>query len=251
MCLFRLSGLFVFAPVLGSPAIPMRIRSLLCIVFAVALYPTVPASYQMPIELNLASIAWAVTSEALIGITIGLLATLPMYAIQLGGLIIGHQIGIGLASVYNPALDTEGDVVGQFLLFLALAVFISLGGLESVFNALAITFANVPLGGLRASDAPLELFVGLIASGMEVGMRVAAPVLCIVLAETIAAGFIMKTMPQLNIMTIGFAVKILIAMIALIGSIHAIEMLARQDIIFTLNIMLEWAASPTAGRGGN
>lgn len=247
MCLFRLSGVFVFAPVLGSPAIPIRVRTLLCIVFAVALYPSVPPAYQTPMEFNLATMAWAVASEALIGITIGLLAALPMYAIQFGGLIIGHQIGIGLASVYNPALDMEGDVVGQFLLFLALAVFISIGGLESIFGALAATFANIPLGGLRATDAPLELLVGLVASGMEVGLRVAAPVLCIVLAETIAAAFIMKTMPQLNIMTIGFAIKILIALTALIGSIQAIEMLAREDVIATLNAAFNWASAPIGG----
>lgn len=249
MCLFRLSGLFVFAPVLGSPAIPMRIRTLICIVFAVALYPTVPPSYQTPMEFNLAAIGWAVASEALIGITIGLLAALPMYAIQFGGLVIGHQIGIGLATVYNPALDMEGDVVGQFLLFLALALFISLGGLESIFTALAATFSNVPLGGLHAAHAPLELLTGLVASGMEVGLRVAAPVLCIVLAETIAAAFIMKTMPQLNIMTIGFAMKVVIAMFALIGSIRAIELLAQEDILRTLEAIFNWSAA-AAGAGG-
>jgi len=248
MCLFRLSGVFVFAPVIGSPAIPLRIRTLLCIVFAVAIYPTIPAQYQTPIELNLATLGWAVISETLIGITIGLIAALPMYAIQLGGLIVGHQIGVGLASVYNPALDLEGDVIGQFLLFLALAVFISVGGLEIMFGALAVTFTNVPLGGLRMVDAPLDLLVGLVSSGMAVGLRVAAPVLCIVLAETIASGFIMKTMPQLNIMTIGFAIKIIVAMIALIGSVHAIEMLARDDIFATLNALMDWSRNV---RGGN
>jgi flagellar biosynthetic protein FliR len=247
MCLFRLSGLFVFAPVLGSPAIPIRIRSLLCIVFAVALYPTVPAPYQTPVEMDLFSLGWAVASEALIGITIGLLAALPMYAIQLGGLIIGHQVGIGLATVYNPALDMEGDVIGQFLLYLAMAVFVAVGGIEITFSALATTFTNVPLGGLAPAEAPLELLVGLVSSGMTVGLRVAAPVLCIVLAETIASGFIMKTMPQLNIMTIGFAVKVVIAMTALIGSIQAIEMLAREDVLQTLNALIDWSHSAQGG----
>ncbi len=248
MCLFRLSGVFVFAPVLGSPAIPMRVRTLVCLVFAVALYPAIPPSQQAPFELDLFTIGWAVASEAMIGIVIGLLAALPMYAIQLGGLIVGHQIGVGLASVYNPALDLEGDVIGQFLLYLALAVFIALGGLEIIFGALATTFANVPLGGFHLSRAPLDLLVGLVASGMTVGLRVAAPVLCIVLAETIASGFIMKTMPQLNIMTIGFAIKVIVALTALIGSIHAIEMLAREDILSTLNAMLDWSQTV---RGGN
>ena len=82
---------------------------------------------------------------------------------------------------------------------------------------------------------------------MEIGLRIAAPVLCIVLAETIAAAFIMKTMPQLNIMTIGFAMKVVIALFALIGSVRAIEVLTQQDIIATLDAIANWAA--TAGGG--
>ncbi len=247
MCLFRLSGLFVFAPVLGSPAIPMRVRGLMCIVFAVALYPTIPAEYQKPVEMDVMSLGWAVASETLIGVSIGLLAALPMYAVQLGGLIIGHQIGIGLANVYNPALDLEGDVVGQFLLFMAMAIFVSLGGLEVLFGALAHTFASVPLGGLSPAEAPLELLLGLVSSGMAIGLRVAAPVLCIVLAETLASGVIMRTMPQLNIMTIGFAIKVIVAMIALIGSIHAVAMLNREDTVMTLEAILDWARAAQGG----
>jgi flagellar biosynthetic protein FliR len=102
------------------------------------------------------------------------------------------------------------------------------------------------MGGLAPADAPLDLLVGLVTSGMEVGLRVAAPVLCIVLAETIASGFIMKTMPQINIMTIGFAMKVIIAMTALIGSIQAIEMLAREDVLHCLNALIDWSG-PAAG----
>ncbi|MBX3406326.1 MAG: flagellar biosynthetic protein FliR [Phycisphaeraceae bacterium] len=241
MCLFRLSGLFVFAPVLGSPAIPARVRALVCAVFALALYPTLPEESMNPVAFDGLSLAWAVAGETLIGVVIGLLAALPMYAVQLGGMLVGHQVGVGLANVYNPALDTEADVIGQFLLYMALAVFVAIGGLEAVFIALASTFAHVPLGGFAASDAPLDLFVGLTASGFGIALRIAAPVMCIVLAETLAAGFIMKTMPQMNVLSIGFAVKIIVALIALIGSLGAVHALAGDEVARSLRAMLEWA----------
>lgn len=254
MCLFRLSGLFLFAPVLGSPAIPGRVRALLCASFALAIYPTLPPASMAPVEFNGVMLAWGVASETMIGLIIGLLAALPMYAVQLGGLLVGHQVGVGLANVYNPALDTEADVIGQFLLYLALAVFVAIGGLEAMFIALGATFAHIPLGGFAATDAPLDLFVGLTASGFEIALRIAAPVLCIVLAETLAAGFLMKTIPQINVMSIGFAVKIVIAIVALIGSLGAIQTTAADDIQQTLHAMLEWAgwfsaASPAIGEG--
>ena len=65
--------------------------------------------------------------------------------------------------------------------------------------------------------------------------------MCIVLAETLAAGFIMKTMPQMNVLSIGFAVKIIVAMIALIGSLGAVHALAGDEVARSLRAMLEWA----------
>lgn len=276
MVLFRLSGLLLFAPALSSPLIPARVRALLVGMFALALYPTIPASQQVPIDLDWMSLGIAVVGETLIGLVIGLLAALPMYAVQLGGLVMGQQMGLGLANVYNPALDIEGDVVGQFLLYLALAIFLQIGGLDAAFLAVAKTFANVPIGAILLAPPPvvpdpsllgttadiaatgqvaapsafssisfsaLDLLSGVIASGFELALRISAPVLCIILLETIATAFIMKTMPQLNIMSIGFATKVVLALLGLVLAFRAIAHVTHDDVEQSMSRMVEWAES--------
>ena len=259
MVLFRLSGLFVFAPAVSSPILPGRLRVLVCAVFALAIYPTIPVEQQngAAIRMDWMSLGVGVISETLIGLVIGLVAALPIYAVQLGGLIMGQQMGVGLANVYNPALDIEGDTVGQFLLYLALAMFLSMGGLDLLFLTTAETFRHVPIGaillqpGVAGADPPhavfsgacLELIEGVVSGGFELALRVAAPVLCIIMVETVATAFLMKTMPQLNIMSIGFATKVLVAFLGLIVSMRAIGFVMSEDVSQTGGTILQWAES--------
>lgn len=242
LVLFRLSGLLIYAPILSTPLIPARARVMFIMMFALALYPTLNIIPARSIEsVTLLSLAPAVIAETLIGLTIGLLAALPMYAVQLGGQVIGQQIGLGLAGIYNPALDTESDVVGQLLMFIALAIFTSIGGLEWMFLALASTFAHLPPGAAVTALPPLDLMVGIVSSGFEMALRVSAPILCIILLETIASAFLMKTLPQLNIMALGFGIKVLLAFTVLIWSIGALSEAIGQDITDTLRAVSAWA----------
>lgn len=246
MVLFRLSGLAVFAPVVGSPLIPARVRLLLMFMFAIAVYPTLPSDQQAPMHLDLLSLGPAIAAETMIGLTVGLIAALPMYAVQLGGQVMGQQVGMGLAGIYNPALDTESDVIGQMLLFVAITIFAAVGGLDLLFSSVVHTFARVPVGHALGVQPPLELLTGVVSSGFEMALRVAAPVLCIIMVETVGTGFLMKTLPQLNIMTIGFAAKVVLAFLVLAWAIGAMGDAIADDIGRTIDVITGW----TTGMGG-
>lgn len=241
MVLFRLSGLFVFAPMLSSSIIPARARVLFAVVLTLALYPMLPSAQQAPIELDLLRLAPAIAGEVLVGVVIGLLATLPIFAAQLGGLIVGQQAGFTLGQIFNPALEIEADAFGQLFQFLAIFIFVAMGGLEILFLSVATTFARVPIGEAGGHLAPLDLMLGLVSSGFELAMRVSAPVLCLILIETIVTGVLSKSMPQVNIQSIGFATKIIAAFLALIASITAIEHAINDDVVATTDRIVEWA----------
>jgi flagellar biosynthetic protein FliR len=108
-------------------------------------------------------------------------------------------------------------------MYMALAAFVALGGIEVLFVSLLSTFDRVPIGGFAITHLPLDTGVGVLSSGVELGVRVAAPVTCMVFLLMIAMGFVMKTMPQINILSVGFTVKILFGLgmvAAALGSMH-------------------------------
>ena len=240
---FRLAGLFVFTPVLANRSLPGRFRVLLVVMFAAAIYPMLPGAAQVAPDAALIDLAPMVVRELLIGLIMGFLAAMPIYALDLSGYLISHQMGLGLARVYNPDLESETDTTGQLVMYLGLGAFVALGGLEALFLSLADTFRFVPLGGgPGVSQVPLDLIVGLIGSGFELAVRVAAPVLCIIFLLMIAMGFVSKTMPQINIMSVGFTVKIVFGLAMLTASLTAMQQATAEEIHRVLRLAVGWAS---------
>ncbi len=239
LVLARIGGIFLFAPALGSPIIPARIKGLIVVALTFVVYPSVAAT---PIAgpVDLISLAPMMLGETLIGLSIGLIVAIPVMSVQMGGLLIGQQMGLGLGTVYNPAIDADGDVIGQVLFYLALAIFMAIGGLELIHIAVMRTFEHVPLGAFTTGQAPLELLTGVVASGYALAIRVAAPVLCIIMLETISTGVLMKTVPQLNVLTFGFPIKIIAASTMLIAALPFIDQAVRGETIAVIDSVFLW-----------
>ncbi|MCB9848448.1 MAG: flagellar biosynthetic protein FliR [Phycisphaeraceae bacterium] len=239
--LCRLGGLFIFAPALGSESIPMRLKAMIALVMTAAVYPLVSGAAMCVGDVSLPQLGWLVFTETLVGLSIGLMATLPIVGLQVGGALMGHQMGLAAAQVFNPTLDTEADTVGQLMLFVGLAVFLSIGGLEAMHLAVAHSFDRIPIGGFGADRAPLAMIVGALQSGFELAFRVGAPVFCIMLVESVGTGFLMKTVPQLNILSFGFPLKILLGVFTLIAALGAVSLAGGEEVERITRMFLQWA----------
>lgn len=242
LTLARIAGLFLFAPVLGSPIIPVQIKALLALGLTLAVYPTL-GPVETAVPLTTLTAAPLIAVEVLFGLVIGLIASLPIISVQMGGLIAGQQMGLGIASFYNPAIDTEGDIAGQLLFFMAVAIFLGLGGMEAMHGAVVRSFELTPAGGLAWEMAPVELLAGMVTAGFELAIRVAAPVLCVIFLETVAVGMIMKTVPQMNILSFGFPVRILAGVSAMYASAAAIADATTGDVQRTMRETRAWVES--------
>lgn len=240
--LTRITGLFLFTPMLSSNSIPRMYKALLAFMFAIAIFPFVPVQV-LPATLDFASLAPMLFTELLIGIVIGLVAGLPMVAIQMGGYIMGYQMGLSLAQSFNPELDTNSSVIGQLLFYLSIFIYISVGGFEMIFTILADSFHTINSGAFGAGDVPLDLVLSVLNSGFDLALRVASPVMGVVSMLMIAMGFIMKTMPQINIMSIGFAIQILAGLSIMVVLIGTIAMVAGDEMIHVLELLNAWVQS--------
>ncbi|MBL8764906.1 MAG: flagellar biosynthetic protein FliR [Phycisphaerae bacterium] len=258
LVVFRLGGLLVFSPLLSSAAVPGAARVLLVAALAAAMFPVVPPVFWgagREAGLDLLTLLLAVMGEVALGALLGLMASLPIMGVQLAGHLAGLQMGFGLSGVYNPMMESESDILGELLAYVAIGVFLSMGGLEAMFVGVASTFASLPAGGFVASMSPRELFVGLLSSAVALGVCVSAPVMCVIVIETVASALIMKTMPQINIMSIGFAAKIMLGLGMLAVSIFALREAMGAEVEHGLREVVRWAAGlgarvgEGAGRG--
>lgn len=238
----RLTGLFIFTPMLSSGSIPFQFKALLAFMFALAIYPFVPP-IPLDASVDLVQLVPLLFAELLIGIAIGLVASIPLLAVQMGGYIMGYQMGLSLAESFNPELDSNGSVSGDLLFYMAAFIFIGFGGLEILFATLAQSFRTAPVGMFTAGDVPLDLLLAVLTSGFDLALRIATPVMVIVSMIMIAMGFVMKTMPQINIMSIGFAAKIIAGLAILLVSINAVGTIAGDEILDTFDRLGVWVRS--------
>ncbi len=228
LVLFRIAGIFFMAPVFGSTTIPVRYRMLLSVAVACCVYPMLiePGRQALPNVMPIVTngmFFWtmgaAVAMEMLIGILIGFGATLPIFGMQVGGRIIDQQMGLGIAGVYNPEVGEEVGIISEFFFMLALAIFVIIGGHRVVLTTLVGSFNHIPLGQFVVGGNVIDLIVGLCHAMFELGLRVSAPLLCLFFMLTVSMGFIARTVPQLNILSIGFTVRIVCGALIVIGAL--------------------------------
>ena len=249
LVLTRITGLFLFTPLLASRSIPTQFKALLSFMFAIAIYPFVPLQ-ALPETVDLYSLAPMLFTELLIGLVIGLIAGIPMMAIQMGGYVMGYQMGLSLAQSFNPELDTNSSVIGQLLFFMSIFIYISVGGFETIFIILTDAFHTIASGTFVFSATPLDMLTEVLNSGFELAIRVAAPIMGVVSMLMIAMGFIMKTMPQINIMSIGFSIQILAGLSILALLIGSVAIVSGDEMVHTLELINTWVQSFAASGGG-
>ena len=250
LVIFRMGGLLIFAPILGSSVIPARMKVALSFGFGLAAYPALLASGAVEPGLPLAlwSLLPLIALEIALGATIGFIASMPLLAMQVGGLMMGQQMGLGFARFYNPAVEDEADILAQLLLFLTLMAFFAVGGHEGLFLAVLHSFEHVPLGGFTP-DLGLDLICGLFVAAFETAMRVAAPLLTIIMLETVALGFVARSVPQLNILSLGFPLRILVGFIVVMLGLMVIHDVITDDIAATFDAIFDWLQAQGDGHG--
>jgi flagellar biosynthetic protein FliR len=241
----RIGGLMLYGPVFGSNVIPVRVKVFLAFLLGAACYPTLGAAHleRMQAMPGLWELVPLVALELLIGIVIGYVAALPLIAVQTGGLVMGQQMGLGFARFFNPAIEDEADVLGQILFFMVLAGFLLIGGHEAMLLAMLRSFEHLPPGHFAVNGDLLDMINGLLRSAFELALRVAAPVLALIFLQSAALGYISKTVPQLNILSLGFPLRIMVGILMITLGLVVINDVMMDGIDEMLAALFNWIDS--------
>jgi flagellar biosynthetic protein FliR len=241
LVLTRLSGLFLMVPVFGPRAVPLRVRALLAVGMAALVTPT---HWSAPVvaPANLLELAVLVGREAALGMMLGLGVLILLAGLQLAGAIVEQMSGMQLADVLSPSTDTNVPVFSQLLELVALAVFLAIGGHRQVFGALLDSFQWMPPGQVRLSSDWLAALSDLMTQSFSLGIRAAAPVVIALLLAVLIQGLISRTLPQLNVMAVGFSANALLLLATLSLSLGTAAWLFQEQAETAIQFMREAVA---------
>jgi flagellar biosynthetic protein FliR len=190
--------------------VPIRIRAALAAIIATLIFPLVGS--QVPAEASLGMIATAGVGELMIGVTVGLGVSLLLMGAELAGLIVGQQAALGLAQVFNPNLNTESSIMGQLYSIAFMFVFLIAGGHRAALEAVLDTYQVIPLLTFQLDEQALLLLIEILMASFMLAIRVAGPVLIALFLTETSMGFLSRTIPQLNILTVGFSLRVVTAL---------------------------------------
>jgi len=243
LVLARIGGMAVTAPLFSAAAVPAPIRAILALALAVIV---APAQLDAPVAglTTAADCLIAFGVEALVGMALGLGAAILISAAQLAGQLIAQAGGLALAEVFDPGLGAEVPVLSQLLYFFALSIYLVVGGHRLLVSGLLDTFAALPLGAGRLPGPLADTLVTLVTESFSLSIRAAAPAIIALLTATIIIGMISRTLPHLNVLTLGFGLNTIVAFGALALALGSVAWLFEDQIQPTMSLVLRAIVSP-------
>ncbi len=230
----RISGLFAFFPFFSHANIPISLKTAITIFMVIFLYPLLPA---LTMPLTLSTIVLATLSELLIGFIAGLFLSIVFAILQLAGMQISFVMGFTMASVIDPQTSTSIPLMSQLLSLIGLMVVLAFNGHHQMLLFIAQSIELIPLGTFYPHDTILTYLAKAITGMFVYGFILSFPVLAFSLLLDVVFGMLMKTMPQFNLLVIGFPIKITVSFMVLIATLTSIVVIFKREFLETLNAL--------------
>lgn len=227
--LCRLGPLLVMMPPLQGTTIPMRIKTLVVLMVSFVLTPII-LEFSTPLPSSLFELTLGLIKELLLGLLFGTSATIVVSTLQIGGQIVSTLASLDVAQAADPTTQESTTVISQLFTWIAMLLFLVLGGHRVIVGVCIDSFTCYPAGGVSMDDAWLRQLYDLMGHSMSVGLRAAGPAAITLLLANLVTALIGRTLPQLNIMAIGFSLNVTILLIVLALSVTSIGWVFQDEL---------------------
>ena len=143
-----------------------------------------------------------------LGIVVGFSFRLVLNATVIAGEAMAQSIGLGSATIFNPALGGQDTALSRVLSLFAMVVVLATGLHRVVLAWLLDTFTAVPVGASLELGASAPVLVDLLARASDAGLRLAMPVVAVSIVVQVGLAMIARIAPSLQIFNVGFSVLI-------------------------------------------
>jgi flagellar biosynthetic protein FliR len=200
----------VTAPVFSGRQIPALSK----IAFSVVLSALCVGVIKEPIEsLSLWMASILIFKEIIVGIVLGMVASILLYSVQLAGSLMDLQIGFSMASLFDPTFGMNTQLTGRLKNILAILVLFTTNGHLLLIQGILASFDWISLQSTTPllMDGRLSTFLLVCVKQMfMIGFMMAMPITGTLFVVDVALGIIARTVPQMNFFAIAPPVKIMI-----------------------------------------
>jgi flagellar biosynthesis protein FliR len=211
--LTRILGVIAAAPIFSHDAIPVRVRVALGVLITLTVIPTLPPLPSIDL-LSIQSV-YILLQQLMIGIAIGFTMRIVFASIEMAGTVAGMTMGLGFASFYDPQSNGQTNAVTQYLVIIAMLLFLSLDMHLHMISAVVQSFNSLPITNEPSAMPFVQMILQWAGKIFSVGLHLALPMVAVLLLTNLALGILSRAAPQLNLFGIGFPITISIGFLIL------------------------------------
>jgi flagellar biosynthetic protein FliR len=215
---FRLASFMMVIPFVGTQLVPARVRLGLALLITVLVVPMIPA---VPRVDALSADAVVITlQQILIGVGMGFALTALFQLFVVAGQMIAMQMGLGFASMVDPANGVNVPVLAQIYSITITLLYLAMNGHLVAFDVFIESFYTLPIGLEGLGQAGVWSLAHRISWMFVSAMLLALPAVTAVFIVNISFGVMTRAAPQMNIFALGFPIGLIFGLFA-IWVLHA------------------------------
>lgn len=237
--LVRPAALVAMAPPFGGAYTPTWVKVGLSVILALCLAPTVT----VPGITNVVMLIVVVGRELLIGTALAMAVQVLLAGVELAGQLAGFQLGFSYAAAVDPQTGARNNIIASLYTNLALLSFLAIGGHHQLLRAMAHSYASLPVG-LGGVDATLGALVArALGAIFLLGVQLAAPIVIVLLIVELGLGLLTRAAPALNMLIIGFPVRLLAGLIVLASTVSIVPAVTHRAAPALIDLAMRIARS--------
>jgi len=215
LLLVRPGVLVLASPAFGGVYAPAYVKVGLTVILGLVLSPLVSLPAIDPGLLPL-----LLMREAVIGLALAMAVRVLIAGAEFGGHLIGFQIGFSYSAIVDPQSGVRNNLIAALHGMIALLTFLSINGHHALIRALAASYESLPIGPGHVNASLVGTITQMFGVIFTLGAHLAAPVVVALVLVELALGLISRSAPALNLMAVGFPIRIVAGLVALAAGLR-------------------------------
>lgn len=201
----RVTAFISFAPPFGGKDVPPMARAGFSVLAALLLQAWVPSASSFPTD----GLGWALAAgtELLVGLALAGFWSLFLSGVQMGGHLIGGQMGFGWGGLFDPTVGDSSEVIVLIQRLTMILLFFAVDGHLRLMEILVRSLQWVPLGQASFHGSIFSAWSASFSALFEIGFKLAAPLTVCIWLLTLALGLVGRAAPAMNLLSLDFPLR--------------------------------------------
>lgn len=155
-------------------------------------------------------------NEVMTGIILAMIVNICFDFIKFAGAWMDTHIGLSMINLFDASSQSTSTLLSNIFHWIGIMVFFLIDGHYMLIKSLIESFQVVSLGTTIIYQETINQVFLSISQYFIIGLKIAIPIVLIIIIADICMGLVSRSVPQLNVMILGMPLKILVGFLCII-----------------------------------